>query len=372
MDKSDEKFLHQLYYNPKHRSAFAGANKLWSYVKQLGRNISRKQVYQWLSKQDVYTSHHPILHRFARRQVVTRGIDDIWDADLMDMSNLSNKNDDIQFLGIFIDIFSRYLYAIPMKTKSTRDTLDAIKQVIKIRGSHPDTLRCDAGKEFVGKLVHDYLLDREVYQQVTRNDGKANYAERVIRTLKKRIYRYMYANKTERYIDALGDIVQGYNDTYHSSIGCSPSSVNRTNETRIWAHQYLKPSKSASEFKKVKFKFSPGNLVRISNYRSPFSRGFGQTFSEELFKVRSRFGGYPITYVLEDLHGETVSGLFYEPELVLVTGKDKNSQYSVEKILRHRIRNGKKQVLIKWKGYSNSFNSWEPIENLASDLTKNG
>ena len=73
MDSADEKYLRQLYYNPKYSTAFSSATKLWQYIKLHGRNITRKELYEWLSKQDVYTSHHPILHRFARRRVITRG-----------------------------------------------------------------------------------------------------------------------------------------------------------------------------------------------------------------------------------------------------------------------------------------------------------
>ena len=129
MESADEKYLHQLCYNPKHNTAFSSASKLWQYIKLHGRNITRKQLYEWLSKQDVYTSHHPILHHFARRRVIPRGINDVWDVDLMDMSNLAKHNDGVTFIGIFIDIFSRYLYVEPMKNKSTKETLEAIKRV---------------------------------------------------------------------------------------------------------------------------------------------------------------------------------------------------------------------------------------------------
>ena len=176
------------------------------------------------------------------------------------------------------------------------------------------------------------------------------------------IYRYLYHNKTHKYIDVLQNLVDGYNENHHSGINCTPSMINKENEAQVWAEQYL-PKKS-EKVKEIKFKFSPGNLVRISNIRTPFSHGFGQTFSEEIFKIRYQFGTVPITYMLEDLNKDKVSGLFYEPELVLVRGKGKDAQYRVEKILAERIRKGPKQVLIKWKGYPETFNSWEPIKNL--------
>ena len=151
MDSADEKYFCQLYYNPKHSTAFSSASKLWQYIKLHGRNITRKQLYEWLSKQDVYTSHHPILHCFARRRVITRGLNDVWDVDLMDMSNSAKYNDGVTFIGIFIDIFSRYLYIEPMKNKSTKETLQAIKRVFAKNQQQPETFQSDAGKEFVGK-----------------------------------------------------------------------------------------------------------------------------------------------------------------------------------------------------------------------------
>ena len=366
MDKADEKYLHDLYHDPKSKGAFAGVNKLWKYVRSSGRKITRKQLNEWLSEQDVYTSHHPIIRRFARRQVIVRGMDDVWDVDLVDMSNLAEANDGVKFLGIFIDIFSRYLFVIPMKNKTNKETLNAVKQAMSDSRSQPETFRSDAGKEFTGKGVKEYLADREIYQQLAYNEHKANYAERVIRTLKGKIYKYLASQRTERYIDALDDLVQGYNDSYHSGIKAAPSSVNRQNQYKIWVQQYIpKPRSQSQQSRKHKApKFEENNLVRISNYRSPFSRGFGQTFSEELFKIWQVFPGDPVTYALVDLEGEEVRGFFYEPELVRVRGKDDKSKYSVEKILGERVRKGKKEVLIKWKGYSKKFNSWEPIENL--------
>ena len=362
MDSADEKYLRQLYYNPKHSTAFSSVSKLWQYVRLHGKNITKKQLYEWLSKQDVYTSHHPIIHHFARRRVVTRGLNDVWDVDLMDMSNLAKYNDGVHFIAIFIDIFSRYLYMELMKNKTTKETLTAIKNVFRKSRLQPETFRSDAEKEFIGKDVKEYLADCEIYQQVTRNEKKANYAERVIQTLKKKIYKYLYYHKTHKYIDVLQELVEGYNESYHSGIKRAPTTINKENELQVWTEQYL-PKKS-DKIQKVKFKFSPGDMVRISGARSPFSRGFGQTYTEELFKVRQRFATTPATYMLEDLNKVQVAGLFYEPEMVLVKGKGKDSEFLVEKILAERTRKGHKQVLIKWKGYPDSFNSWEPASNL--------
>ena len=92
-----------------------------------------------------------------------------------------------------------------------------------------------------------------------RNEKKANYAEWVIQMLKKKIYKYLYHHKTERYIDVLQELVEGYNEGYHSGIKRAPSTINKENEVQVWAKQYL-PKKSV-KMTKIKFKFSEGDLV---------------------------------------------------------------------------------------------------------------
>ena len=259
------------------------------------------------------------------QKVVTRGLNDVWDVDLMDMSNLAKYNDGVHFI----------------KNKSTKETLTAIKNVLHKSRLQPKTFRSDAGKKFVGKDVQQYLADCEIHQQGTRNEKKGNYAKRVIQTLKKKIYKYLYYHKTEKYIDVLQELVEGYNESYHSGMKRAPTTINKENELQVWTEQYL-PKKS-NKIQKVKFKFSAGDMVRISGARSPFTKDFGQTYTEELFKVRQRFATIPATYMLEDLNKVQVASLFYEPEMVLVKGKGKDSEFLVEKILAERTRNGHKQ-----------------------------
>ena len=58
----------------------------------------------------------------------------------------------------------------------------------------------------------------------------------------------------------------------------------------------------------------------------------------------------PVTYRITDLYGEEITGTFYEPELQ----KTSQELFRIEKV----IKRGKKKSLVKWKGYSNDFNSW--------------
>ena len=73
----------------------------------------------------------------------------------------------------------------------------------------------------------------------------------------------------------------------------------------------------------------------------------------------------PITYKIEDLDGELVSGTFYLQELQLV---EKEQIFEIESIIDRRKRKiGKKlvkEIKVHWKGYPSKFDSWI----LESDL----
>ncbi len=83
-----------------------------------------------------------------------------------------------------------------------------------------------------------------------------------------------------------------------------------------------------------------------------------------MFTVSKVLKTNPVTYKIKDFNDEEVTGIFYEQELVKFDKQDQD--FEVEKILKTRIKNGKKEYFIKWKGYPSSMNSWIPDENLRS------
>ena len=97
-------------------------------------------------------------------------------------------------------------------------------------------------------------------------------------------------------------------------------------------------------------KFKVGYRVRISKYKNIFAKGYTPNWSEEVFVVSKIKNTVPWTYVINDLNGEKIIGIFYEKELQ----KTNQKEFRMEKVLK---RKGDK-LYVKWKGYSNSFNSW--------------
>jgi hypothetical protein len=111
----------------------------------------------------------------------------------------------------------------------------------------------------------------------------------------------------------------------------------------------------------LKYSFSVGDLVRISLSRQPFSRGYKQKYTEELFRVKNRIPSHPPRYRLEDLLAEDIKGSFYAKDLQKFHLRDASKiSYKIEKVLGTRTVRGKKYSLIKWLGYSEKFNSLIP------------
>ena len=168
----------------------------------------------------------------------------------------------------------------------------------------------------------------------THNEGKLVVAERFIRTLKNKIYKYMTAISKNVYIDKLDDIVNEYNNTYHRTIKMKPVDVKD--------NTYIDFKKEVND-KDPKFKV--GDHVRISKYKNIFAKGYTPNCSEEVFVISKIKNTVPWTYVINDLNGEEIIGTFYEKELQ----KTNQQEFRIEKVIK---RKGD-ELYVKWKGYDN-------------------
>ena len=132
------------------------------------------------------------------------------------------------------------------------------------------------------------------------NEGKAVVAERFIRILKTKIYKYMTSISKNVYIDKLDDIVNEYNNTYHRTIKMKPVDVKD--------NTYMDSNENVND-KDPKFKV--GDHVRISKYKVSYTTNW----SEEVFVITKVKNTVPWTYVINDWNGDKIIGTFCEKEL---------------------------------------------------------
>ena len=169
--------------------------------------------------------HKPIIRKFEKRRVYSTFKDHIWGVDLADMQLLSRYNKGIRFLLCVIDIFSKYAWVVPLKDKKGISIVKAFQIILKQSNRKPNKIWVDKGSEFYDAYFKKWLRDINIVMYSPHNEGKSVVAERFIRTLKGKIYKYMTSIPKNVYIDKLDDIVDEYNNTYHTTVKMKPIDV---------------------------------------------------------------------------------------------------------------------------------------------------
>ena len=345
-----EAYLKKVYYDPKHPAAFGEVEAVYRATQKDRVGINRQQIKEWLSKQPTYTLHKPIRKRFKRNRVMVNGIDQQWQADLVDMTSLARYNSGYKYLLTCIDVLSKYAWTVPIKNKTGLALIDAFKQILKC-GRRPHLLQTDKGTEFLNRNFQNLLKKEKIRFFTTQNETKASVVERFNRTLKTKMWKYFTATNTHAYLKTLPKLLSAYNHSYHRSIKTTPASVNIHNADEVWRTLYDGGGPS-----QIKFKFKVGDAVRISVATRPFRKGYLPNWTAELFTVSAKLRRYPPVYRLKDYDGEELDGTFYEQELQRVVKTDE--MYQVENVLDTRKRRGKTEYFVKWVGYPDKFNSW--------------
>ena len=365
-----KEYLESAYFDLNSPISYAGPLKIYRYFKNEGKYIvGIKAIRQWLQNVDAYSLQRPVRYKFKTRRVISQGVDFLWDIDLADVSNLAQENSGTRFLLVAIDVFSRYLWTVPLQNKKHDSIIEGLKEVFE-SGRKPKEIRTDPGSEWKNRWVKSFLNKQDIDHYVTRNPTHANYAERVIRTLKVLMHRYFTHERTYHYLDILQNIVSNYNARSHSSLdGKAPEDISEKNQSRMWKKLYIDTIKKTSVKDRKKrvskpFRFKLNDFVRLSKNRRVFQRDYDEKWTEEIFVISARYlrQGIPV-YKVIDYDGDPIEGSFYSSELQKVD-KSRDDLFKVEKVLKRRKRNGIKEVYIKWLGYPKKFNRWLPESDL--------
>ena len=168
--------------------------------------------------------------------------------------------------------------------------------------------------------MKSWLEKNDIEMNSTHNEGISVIAERFIRTSKNDIYKYMTSVSKNAYIDKLDDIVNKYNNTYHSTIKMKPVNVK--------SNIYIDSSKEIND-KNLKFKI--GDNVTISKYKNVFAKGYTPNWSEEsvIKKVKNTV---PWTYFINDFNREEIVGTFFENELQ----KTNQKEFRIKKVIKRK------------------------------------
>ena len=117
--------MHEAYY------AITAPDSLGSFVGvKRQTKLSKAKISDFLSQQEAYTLHRNIKRKFLRRKTFSKGINDLWQADLVDLSSLARDNDGYRYLLTCIDVFSKIARAVPVRNKNAKSITDAFATLI--------------------------------------------------------------------------------------------------------------------------------------------------------------------------------------------------------------------------------------------------
>lgn len=302
-----------------------------------------------MSKEGVVSEiHRSARKNFERRTYQMRGIDDTFQADLVEMIPHSKMNNNYKYILMVIDVFSKFAWTVPLKNKTGNEVTRAMKSIFTADKRVPKNLHTDQGKEFYNSFFQQLMKDYKINHYSTYSKMKASIVERFNRTILTKIWRMFSLQGSYKWLKILKSVTNTYNHTVHRTIKMKPSEVNSENSDFILRNAFR--NNNALIMGK-KSKFSLNDFVRISKYKSIFEKGYTPSWSTEIFQVYKIQVTKPVTYLLKDSTGQKISGSFYEQELM----KTKYPTiYLVEKILRKK---GDK-LYVKWLGFDNSENSW--------------
>lgn len=356
-------YLRKLYLDPHSNLAFTSFTRLYEHLTTKSKyDISKVYLKKLLSRIDVYTKHMQRKHKYKRSKIIPFELDFMFAADLIDLSKppFPSKNDNIRYICIMLDIFSKFVWAYPLKNKSADIMVDMFKQAFEGENPRiPQRIIFDRGQEFRAKKVQEYLNSKGITSIFTNSIKKSSYAERMIREIKDKMFKFLTHNQTMRYIDVLPSIVSGYNNRIHTVTKMKPKEVNNSNALELYRTIYLPQIKNKDIcIRKQKAKFEIGSLVRISNPSFVFVKGYHGLYSEKIYKVVAILKDCPIRYKLETLSGESIIGSFYSEEMVLTDIDVKNSYFKIEKILGEKKIRNVTYVLVKWLGYDDKDNQY--------------
>ena len=184
---TNEKLMQVYYYSPKQQ--YTSIKNVYKLLKH--RGIKYDEVKDYIQKQEshqLFKKQKRIKNYFP---IVAKHTNEIWQMDLIDMSDISTANENYKYIIACIDVFSRFVWAIPIKHKDTRTIIECLGEMFEMTA--PEIINCDNGSEFTSrefkKLASEYAID---IRYVNVGDHhKLGVIDRFVRTLRHKINMYL-------------------------------------------------------------------------------------------------------------------------------------------------------------------------------------
>lgn len=302
MEKTGTRSI-EIYTDPNHPASFSHPEKVFDYLrKEKGFAKSklehvRKALYTLCS----YSQHKRLVNKFSRMMTRSDNSDHRWQMDLMKIEKFTTDQEKpFKYLLLIIDVFTRYLYGVPLYEKSGKEVTEATELIFMTTGKIPYSITSDAGLEFNNQSFKDLCKKYKIQHYLTvPKISHASIVERVILSLRIKIGKMMTHMNSLDIMDAIGYAINAYNNSLHSSLGMSPHDANFGSDANKQLANFTslmrnnKTSQDRKERNVQRINFKVGEEVRLPKYRQYrgrlFKKAHEQTFGDDVYKIEEVF-----------------------------------------------------------------------------------
>lgn len=359
LSKRLSKQLHDLWENRNFRGSFTGVESFRKALREeKGLDIPYNVLMKLMLRNANFVKTIRPQRRFPRRHLTVHGFLTVVQADLAVMPS--------NYFTLAIDAFSRRIFCRAQTAKTADATRKSLESIFEEMGDTPISLETDDGGEFRGNKLW-LTQTKKVYWKVKYGRNKAFLAERAIHRIKTVLFRMCRVEMDDEWEKFLPVVVQHYNDTPLKAIGgVKPGDIKSPLDDPLIDEKMSSPKLPSPKemdaqqraYEADDKKLQVGQYVFADAKESLFDKSF-EIKREQVFKItRILAEEKPVLYYLENLKGTPMQRAFYKSELRATRKPGESDVYPIEKVIATRVRKGKKESLVKFRGYPAVHNEW--------------
>jgi hypothetical protein len=255
--------------------------KLFKIMKKDEPDVKFNKIIEVVENEKPYQLHKKTKSTVQAHMVAFRE-NQIWLADLLDMSNYSRDNKGFKWILLVIDVFTRQCFAEPMKNKEKESSLSAFKKIIEDNGK-PEKLITDNGSEFTNREFQKLLAESKIFHETNEPHYHQTLGliDRLCRTIKEKIFKFFTDKNETNWLDHLQSIISAYNQTPHEALKDLTPQEASEERYKVFIQDLNKKKNVISNHY-----FKEGQIVRKKLVKPTFAKGYKQIWGGNVHELK--------------------------------------------------------------------------------------
>ena len=374
--KQLDKIVAVNYMNSLCPAAFGGIAVQKRYY---GKAVDLETIKKGLSRVKGYTLKKPWEKRKLFNPTFVYKKRDLFQIDLLTVSQYWRRNGGIRYLLSGIDCFTRFAFVLPLKSKKGEEVTSVFENFLLSLDEKPRRIVSDDGGEFRAQSFQSMLAKYNIEHNLPKTSKHASMVERFNRTFMNIFSAFMETKRDQRYIDHLPRLIEIYNSRRHRSIGCSPFEAEKgENYSKVLAKTLNNYADRVYKVKRAQRKrwqrgeraIRIGDTVRVvADQEAVFRKGYRGRYEQQLFTVvdidpKLIVPLYKIKRADGANAGEQLFYKFYREELQLVSPDITPQNFPSHQIIEKKGEEaeGGGRIKLRWTALpEEKFDVWMPL-----------